>query len=248
MNMENPQNKTTQRLSVPCYDTDKEHRMKPCAFMDLAQEIANVSADSLGFGFDDLQRFGLAWVLSRMHVEFLSMPRWKDRVEMQTWHKGFDGPFYVRDYRMLDAGGETIVRATSSWIVFDVASRRMLRREHLAEKLPMDTRYPESAIDLPCGKVVMPATGMEECAEHTVAYSDIDFVGHTNNAKYVVWAMDCLDYEEVSSRNVRSIRINFSKETRPGEVVELFRAPVDGGWVVEGRVGDRSSFCAEILF
>lgn len=246
--METPQKKTVQRLSIPCYDTDAAHFMKPFAFMDLAQELANVSADSLGFGYDDLQRFGLAWVLSRMHIEFLSMPRWKDRVEMQTWHKGFEGPFYVRDYRMLDAAGETIVRSTSSWIVFDVASRRMLRREHLAERLPLDTRYPESAIDEPCGKVVMPSTGLEQCAEHVVSYSDIDFVGHTNNAKYVVWAMDCLDEAELAARRVRSLRISFNRETRAGECVEIFRAPVDGGWVVEGRVGDKSSFCAEILF
>ena len=90
--------------------------------------------------------------------------------------------------------------------------------------------------------------GLEEVAEHRVSYSDVDFVGHANNARYVVWAMDCLDYETVSTRRVRSLRINFNKEIRPGESVAIFRAPVEGGWVVEGRVEDRSSFCAEFIF
>ncbi len=246
--MTEPQKKTVSRFPVACYDTDVAHYLKPGSFMDLAQELANVSADSLGFGFDDLQRYGMAWVLSRMHIEFLSLPRWKNVVELQTWHKGFEGPFYVRDFRMLDAVGTPIVLATSSWLVFDVASRRLLRREHLEEKLPMDTRYPESAIDAPCDKIVMPQEGLEEVAEHRVSYSDVDFVGHANNARYVVWAMDCLDYETVSTRRVRSLRINFNKEIRPGESVAIFRAPVEGGWVVEGRVEDRSSFCAEFIF
>ncbi len=246
--MTEPQKKTVSRFPVACYDTDVAHYLKPGSFMDLAQELANVSADSLGFGFDDLQRYGMAWVLSRMHIEFRSLPRWKDVVELQTWHKGFEGPFYVRDFRMLDAVGTPIVLATSSWLVFDVASRRLLRREHLEEKLPMDTRYPESAIDVPCDKIVMPQEGLEEVAEHRVSYSDVDFVGHANNARYVVWAMDCLDYETVSTRRVRSLRINFNKEIRPGESVAIFRAPVEGGWVVEGRVEDRSSFCAEFIF
>ena len=246
--MTEPQKKTVRRFPVACYDTDVAHYLKPGSFMDLAQELANVSADSLGFGFDDLQRYGMAWVLSRMHIEFRSLPRWKDVVELQTWHKGFEGPFYVRDFRMLDAVGTPIVLATSSWLVFDVASRRLLRREHLEEKLPMDTRYPESAIDVPCDKIVMPQEGLEEVAEHRVSYSDVDFVGHANNARYVVWAMDCLDYETVSTRRVRSLRINFNKEIRPGESVAIFRAPVEGGWVVEGRVEDRSSFCAEFIF
>ena len=246
--MTEPQKKTVSRFPVACYDTDVAHYLKPGSFMDLAQELANVSADSLGFGFDDLQRYGMAWVLSRMHIEFRSLPRWKGVVELQTWHKGFEGPFYVRDFRMLDAVGTPIVLATSSWLVFDVASRRLLRREHLEEKLPMDTRYPESAIDVPCDKIVMPQEGLEEVAEHRVSYSDVDFVGHANNARYVVWAMDCLDYETVSTRRVRSLRINFNKEIRPGESVAIFRAPVEGGWVVEGRVEDRSSFCAEFIF
>ena len=54
--------KTIQRQKITCYDTDVAHYLKPGAFMDLAQEIAYVSADSLHFGYDDLQRFGLAYM------------------------------------------------------------------------------------------------------------------------------------------------------------------------------------------
>lgn len=240
--------KTTQRLTVTCYDTDIAHYLKPGSFMDMAQEIAYVSAQSLGFGYEDLQRYGTAWVLSRMHIEFVRMPQWKDVVDLQTWHKGFEGPFYVRDFRMLGDDGQPAVLATSSWLIIDLASRRLLRREHLEGKLPLDTECHESAIDTPCGKVVLPAENIEEMAEHRVAYSDVDIVGHANNAKYMVWAMDCLDFDLVSSQRVRSVRINFNKEVLPGETVELFRAPVEGGWAVEGRISDRSSFCAEILF
>ena len=246
--MENNDKKTIRRFAVTSYDADVSHFLKPGAFMDLAQEIAYVSATSLGFGYEDLQRYGTAWVLSRMHIEFPAMPRWRDEVELQTWHKGFEGPFYVRDFRMLGADGQPAVLATSSWLIIDVESRRLLRREHLADKLPLDTQCSDSAIEEPCGKVQMPGEGMEEVAEHVVAYSDVDFVGHANNAKYVVWAMDCLDFETLRTRRVRSLRINFNKELLPGETVEIFRAPVEGGWVIEGRAGDRSSFCMEILF
>ncbi len=245
--MEMTEKITTQRLTVPCYDTDVSHYLKPGAFMDMAQEIANVSADSLGFGFDALQRYGTAWVLSRFEAHFLAMPRWKDAVTLQTWHKGFEGPFYVRDFRMTGADGQPAVVATSSWLIIDMNTRRLLRREHLEDQLPLDTICPENAIETPCGKVQMPEGEIEQVAEHKVSYSDIDFVGHTNNARYVVWAMDCLDYETLATRRVRSLRINFNKEALPGEVVELFRSSVEDGWVVEGRVGGRSSFCAEIL-
>jgi len=248
MNMAESEKKTSRRLTVTCYDTDVAHYLKPGAFMDMAQEIAYISADSLGFGYDDLQRYGTAWVLSRMHLSFPAMPHWRDEVEIQTWHKGFEGPFYVRDFRMLGADGSPAVLATSSWLILDIATRRLLRREHLEGRLPLDTICRDSAVDAACGKVVMPRVGLEEAGTHVVAYSDVDIIGHTNNAKYVGWAMDCLPFDFLAENRVRSIRINFNRETRPGETVVLFRVPVEGGWKVEGRVSDSSSFCAEILF
>ena len=133
--METDHRKTAQELKITCYDTDVAHFLKPGAFMDLAQEIAYVSAGRLGFGYDDLQRLGLAWVLSRIHVEFPAMPRWNDVVRLETWHKGFSGPFYVRDFRMTGSDGRPAVLATSSWLIIDVASRRLLRREHVADRL-----------------------------------------------------------------------------------------------------------------
>ena len=240
--------KTVRVMDVTCYDTDIAHYMKPGAFMDQAQEIAYVSADRLGFGYDDLQRYGTAWVLSRMEVHFLNTPRWRDRVELQTWHKGFEGPFYVRDFMMTASDGTTAVAATSSWLIIDIATRRLLRREHLASCLPLDTTCDESAVDAPCGKVAMPREGLVKVADHTVSYSDVDIIGHTNNAKYVVWAMDCIDFDHAASHRLKSLRINFNKETRPGETVGLYRAEVPGGWMVEGLSQGRSAFCAELLF
>ncbi len=243
----NEDNKTRQQIRIPSYGTDADSFLKPSSFMDLAQEMANASATHLGFGFDDLQRSSLAWVLSRMHIEFPAMPRWRDEVELQTWHKGFEGPFYVRDFRMLDAQGHPAVLATSSWLVINTDTRRLVRREHLPSELPVDTEYPDSAIDTPCPKVALPSEGVEPAGSRIAAYSDVDMLGHANNARYVAWAMDCLDFDLVAHNRVRSLTINFNKEVRPGSNVEFFRAEIPGGWAVEGRVEGVSAFCVEIV-
>ena len=83
-------------------------------------------------------------------------------------------------------------------------------------------------------------------------YSDVDIIGHTNNARYMVWAMDCIDYETVSGRRVRDAYINFNKETTPGTTVQLFRLHTeeDGAtvWYVEGRVDGKAAFCVKLVF
>ena len=66
------------------------------------------------------------------------------------------------------------------------------------------------------------------------------------------WAMDAVDYDIVSTRPVKWFTINFNHETKPGEIVALYKVvkeEEDGRHVfVEGKVNDQSAFIVEILF
>ncbi len=244
--------KFCQDVCIPCYDTDASFYLKPAAFMDLAQEIAYWAAQMLGFGYDDLHIHHTAWVLSRMHFHFENPPKWRDNVTLYTWHKGPDGLFYLRDFYLRDPEGNRLVTCTSSWVIIDERTRRLVRPEEMQELLSVEPDV-DHAIAIPAPKVAIPR-GMqpEPAGEHVVRYSDIDIIGHTNNARYMVWAMDCVDYELVSSRRVRDVYINFNKETTPGMSVGLFRLMTeeDGTPVcyVEGRVDGKSAFCVKMVF
>ena len=237
-------NKFSQELIIPCYDTDFSCLLKPAAFMDLAQEMANIHAQKLGFGYDDLMRTRTVWVLSRMHIHFDRYPEWREDVVLSTWHKGASRLFYLRDFQMKDRSGNVLVSATTSWLVINIDTRRLCRD---VEILDSGTACMEHAIEQACDKVQLPAGVQEEkVAEHRVVYSDVDLNGHTNNARYLVWAMDVLDYDFVIKNPVRDVRINFNSETRPGDVVELYRADADGRIYIEGKVGGKSAFCVEL--
>ena len=85
-----------------------------------------------------------------------------------------------------------------------------------------------------------------------MAYSDIDMNAHANNAMYMQWAMDAVDYEIASTRAVKEFTINFNHETRQGDEVEIFKAKVEDGDIlrvyVEGKVDGQSAFCVEMVF
>lgn len=237
---------------VPCYDVDSNMDMKPAAFMDLAQEIAYQAATALGFGYDALQTEGKAWVLSRMHYEFIRHPKWRENIELYTWHKGPYGPFYLRDFELKNAGGDLLVRATSSWVILDVANRTMCRTADVMEMIPEDTVCKDNAIERPADKVMMPRGVTPEIAgEHKVEFSDIDLLGHTNNARYVVWAMDCIDFDELKTRPVKDVTVTFIHETRAGEVITLEKVRTENEdgtitWYIDGKADGKSAFCVKI--
>ena len=242
--------KYTQNFHIPCYNTDAAWRLKPAAFMDLAQEAAGLHAVELGFGYEDLIKNNTAWILSRVNIKFVDTPLWRDDVTLTTWHKGANRLFFLRDFIMTDKEGKERVKATTSWLVLNLETRRLVRDPMLMEEGTVCT---ENVIETPADKVQMPKDVPAELVlEHAVAYSDVDMNNHTNNAMYMQWAMDAVDYETASTKAVKEITINFNRETKAGDVVAIYRACVekeDGLHVfVEGKVEDASSFCVEIIF
>lgn len=243
-------NKFTQEFHIPCYNTDMSWRLKPAAFMDLAQEAANQHATVLGFGYDELISSKTAWVLSRMRVVFVDTPKWREDVKFQTWHRGLERLFFLRDFLMTDKEGRPRVKATTSWLVLNLENRRLVRDPQLLDE---GTTCSDTVLDRPADKVVMPKDAdIQLVGEHQVGYSDLDMNGHANNARYMQWAMDAVNYEISSIRAVKEFTINFNHEVKPQETVSIYKAIVeaeDGRHVfVEGKVGEQSSFCVEIIF
>jgi acyl-ACP thioesterase len=218
--------------------------------MNYAQEAAGNHAVHLGFGYDDLIKTNTAWIISRMHIQFVDTPKWREDMTLTTWHKGLNRLFYLRDFIMTDSQDNVRVKATTSWLVLNLETRRLVRDPGLMEE---GTVNAENVIETPADKVVMPKdVEAELVSEHYVAYSDIDMNAHANNAMYMQWAMDAVEYEMASSRPVKEFTINFNHETKAGDKVALYRAVVEKGdgthVFVEGKVEDASSFVVEIVF
>lgn len=233
--------------------TDSCYRLRASSFMDLAQVMAMEGSRSLGFGYDRLDPEHKAWILYRMQFKFIRPVFWEDKVTINTWHKGLEGLVFLRDYELFGPDGELSVIGTSSWIVLDTRERTFVRNGNLPDFISAEPQCTDAVYDAPAAKVVVPK-GLETefVGIHTVAYSDVDFVGHTNNAKYVVWAMDCVDQEYVSRHQVREVTVNFNNESHLGDQVRLFRCCEETGesrtFYVEGFVGEKQSFAVKLVF
>lgn len=166
----------TIRYRICTCDVDIRKSYKAFSFMTQAQEIANYHASRIGFGYADLIKDNIVWVLSRMKVSYLSSPKWEDEVELTTWHKGREGVFSLRDFEITPAGGGSpLIQATSSWLLIDAGTRRMLRPDPVLGEKSTSTALDRNALAEPCGKLLTPAEGMEQVRTHEVLYSDMDF-------------------------------------------------------------------------
>jgi acyl-ACP thioesterase len=202
---------------------DRSDRLTLASVFNFFQEAAISHAANLGVGRDALAETGQAWVLSRLSLFIERRAGYGEIVEVSTWPRRSEKLFALRDYEIKDAGGKEIVRGRGGWLVLDIEKRRPLRVQQLVDALPHNTgraAFPAGAAGLDARE------GLEKIAERSAQYSDIDFYGHANNARYIQWIQDVTDMNILTKASQIRLDINYLSEVMPGETVELWVAPV----------------------
>ena len=238
---------------IPSFDVDMSSTLKPSSFLNYAQEAANIHADYIGVGFDTMNVTRKGWVLARMHVKFHRLPKWRDIINVQSWHKGAAGFQFFRDFVVFhNDSREQLISATTSWLVIDIDTRRLSKFPELVES--EEKCIKEDVISEQAPKIVMPKDSTPECVSvRDVVYSDLDMMGHVNNVKYTEWAMNCIELDVTTTRHLKELAINFNNEVKSGDKVELYRYLEHGEdeslvYYIEGKVNGKSSFIEKLIF
>lgn len=235
-----------EKFKVKSYETDLNARLKLQSLMLLMQEVANLHADSLSFGYDQLMEKGIIWVLSRSHVVFERIPEWREEVQMETWHKGSYKLFGLRDFRMTDSRGVEIMRATTSWLIIGAQNRRLQRIEqYFGNDHPSINLV--HAIEEPAPKLSTPSD-IKFARSREVEYSDIDMNHHTNNARYMEWALDGIHSMLSEESFIKEFIVNFNSESRIGEMLDHFVCRTEKGAFFEAKRGDELVVQIEFIF
>jgi acyl-ACP thioesterase len=217
---------------------DRSDRLTLAATFDFFQEAAINHAEALGVGRDAMVKTGQLWVLSRLSVIWDRRPRWRDPVTVRSWPRGWEKLFALRDYDIRDAAGVPVVRGRSCWIILDMEKRRPLRPQAVMETLPINEGL--NAMDGVPPSLESRGDALR-VGERRARYSDVDYNGHVNNARYVQWIQDLLDMETLENWGRARLDINYLGEVKPGQTVELWRTgfPAEEGWdwaaAFEGR-------------
>jgi acyl-ACP thioesterase len=182
----------------------------------LLQEVAAAHAEILGVGVESLIKSGVAWVLSRLHLEIERWPTAEDEIVIVTWPEAANRLYTERRFDIFDPSDQRICKVSSLWLVLDLQRRRPVR-------LPpqVNDRLKEHELDpepRKFGALAEPAPIERELA-FTVRRSDLDLADHVNNTSYVEWAIEAVPDEIWSSRQLAELEIHFLSECHLGQTV-----------------------------
>ena len=203
---------------IRTYECDKNGDLRLITLMNIFQDMADEHAAQMGLGLDYCLSKGLAWFGSNYHVKILKMPRWHEKITLTTWPALEKKLGAVRDFVVQDSSGETIICASSQWILIDAAKKRPLP---LRENLPQYCTLEERALNEEFN-TRLPAVEREDYRiELNVRFDDIDFNNHVNNAVYPLWASEAVPDDFRLSRRIAELEVSFKKECLFGEKVEV---------------------------
>ncbi len=188
------------------------------ALLRLLQESATEHANILGVGFEKLLPMNLGWALSKLLLEVDGLPKWGERLYVETWPSIRSKVAAYREFTAKTREGRLVLRARSQWVVFDTLKRKIARLDVLP-KWETDESRPAMDADLsaPIQKPEFINSRIQSCART----DDIDLNGHVNNAIYLVWALDSLPPDFPCCLVPRTVRINFLEEVMPSDLVDV---------------------------
>lgn len=211
-----------------CYhDLDCHGSVQPVALLNYLQDTAGMHAMQLGVSVSDLRVHGLTWVLSRIHLIVEHYPRAKESVLVHTWPATRQGLFSCREFELFDGEGRITGRASTSWAVLNVASRRPVKLEG---NLPHYPLLPRRAIDDDFPPLPQFPDPRPSGLPFRVLRSDLDINHHVNNAVYVGWALEAVP-DGVAAGSLVELEISFRAEVRYGETIESRCTVVESGEV-----------------
>ena len=213
-----------EKADVRFGSVDRSDRLTLGNIFSFFQEAAISHAADLGVGLDAMAANGQAWILSRLSIFVERRPAYGETIEVRSWPRRWEKLFALRDYEIRDANNASVVRGRGAWLVLDIEKRRPLRVQSLMDSLPAN-----DGIDaFPSGPAALnPRENLIKNMDRSAQYSDIDFYGHANNARYIQWIQDATDMDILTEAAQFRLDINYLSEVMPGETVELWTAPLD---------------------
>ena len=238
------QNLFKDTFKITSYEVNPHGKARLTTIANYFQEIAYLHAGKLGFGYEDLKKDKVMWVLSRMKIRMDQYPSWDEKITIETWPSGVDKLFAMRDFRVVGSEGDTLGSASTAWLILDINTRRP---ERPGQRMEAFSEKNNPVFDSGLERISLPEE-LDLLSSHEVQYSDLDIVGHVNNVKYMEWCLDALMNGESIKQQVREFEINFMSEALQGETIHLYIAQDRPEISARNLEPEREVFRARVIF
>ena len=206
---------------------DLSGKLSVTGTLDIFMDTATLHEEASGFGVYAMMEKGLYWIIGKNRICYLRRPKMMEKVIVRTWFSKPSKLFVNREYLISDTNGEVLVKVETEWLVATEGCEKLM---HVRDYIPDDFVFPEKELfDGRMKKIDknFPQGCFEEL--YTVKPTDVDFVGHMNNAAYSRMFMSLVPSYVLEGRDIRGVEIFYALQCREDDEIHLYKRDADEG-------------------
>lgn len=229
----------SKKVKIQYSECDLHNELQLSAIMHHIQQIGSEQLDSLGLFFQKLRDEKFVFLLSKEQFFIHRLPKAGETMCITTNPATPVGAQFERDVMFTGENGEPLITAYTSWLLVNPDTHKIYRPAAFPYPFPyVPTKSEKPVSSFKCRHPAL----MEKVGERPVRYTDLDCNAHVNNAVYGETALDFLPYEEISQRRLSSFYIQFVRETKYGQTLEILRGREEGCFYICGQAEDGLHF------
>lgn len=202
-------------LILPFDMVDVQQELKPPGFLAYCLTLSSRQSELLGFGDKEVfEAYGLVWVVTDYEVEISRLPRYQEKITIETEVVAYNKFFCYRSFHIYDERGEVLITILAHLVLIDFETRKV---SPLPEELLVPYQIEEDKKVVRTPKYASLERAVEQ--EREVRYFDLDLNGHVNNSKYLEWMYESLGYDFLLAHQPAYFQVKYLKEVSPEVLV-----------------------------
>lgn len=235
--------KYSERFTVNMYDVDPWGDLRISRLMERLLITASRHLERLDWSWTHLAKdLGVCLVLVESAVDVERNAELGDDVLVTTWTGGRVYPMMFRGFEIRGAGGEMIATAFMRCVLMDMKTRT------IANALKYDLTPLAQPADMPdfdelsarlrrFRRINLSAAEPSFSSSRKVYYSDLDYNGHVNTARYAEYVEGLFENDWRDRYTVRGMDVRYEKEIPQGMLLEINGIDAKDAGVVEIAAG-----------
>ena len=188
---------------------------------------ADFHSNDRGYGMNYLMPRHKTWVLSRLAVEMVEMPKSYDKFFVETWVESAMKYFTSRNFKICGKDEKVYGYGKSVWAMIDTETRQPVDIFEINDGLIKEYIETEKPCPIAASSRVKMSKEAKLVRTIDTYYNDVDVNGHINSVKYIEHILDLFDIDYYLTHFLQRFEIAYVAESHQGDKLKFYVEQVE---------------------
>lgn len=201
--------------------TDTSANLSVIGFFEIAEEAVTELMGELKIdGITVKKAYSAVWVFTKSKLKILGNIAWNDQYTVVSFISGVTGVSIDINVEIVDEAEELCGCLKVELCALDLQSGKIRKVSTVGVDGSIKVETPKADISF----ARFNAENLSEAEQVQVKYTNLDFVGHTNNKEYIRFVLNTYSVREMEKRPIKEMDIVYMNQTYEDDILTVLKS------------------------